>query len=125
MYVQVSAGGAILKQAVKNYDDFTCAPRNNVLFVLRCQLYEPPPLYTGENGPLVLLAFFPKFYSIFSQKLTIFPLKRSVLGVWKGHFQAWKGQTVNSGLQEPKTSWNSYKTRETSQDRNSQGLASI
>ena len=55
---------------------------------------------------------FPQFYSIFvASKLAIFPLKSSVLGVWKGQLRAWNGQTVRSGLQDPKTSGNVYKTR--------------
>ena len=52
-------------------------------------------------------------------KLAIFPLKRSVLGAWKGHFRARKGQMVDSVFQDPKTTWNVFKTREkTSQHHN-------
>ena len=43
--------------------------------------------------------------------VSIFPLKRSVWGVGKGHFRARKGQMVDSGFQDPKTSWNTDKTR--------------
>ena len=42
--------------------------------------------------PFVLLAFFPWFIVFFASKLAIFPLKRSVLGAWKGHIRARKGQ---------------------------------
>ena len=55
--------------------------------------------------PFVLLAFF-RF------KLAIFPLKRSVLGAWKGHIRTRKGQMVNSGFHDPKTTWNACQTRE-------------
>ena len=77
--------------------------------------------------PIVLLAFFLLFYSFFASKLAIFPLKRSVLGAWKGHFRARKGQMADLGFQDPKTTSNANKTREnvtTPQMASLHGLAS-
>ena len=62
----------------------------------------PPPCTRVKWVPLVLFAFLPCFASFFASKLDVFPLKYSVLGAWKGHFQA----------QDPKTTWNASKTRE-------------
>ena len=56
--------------------------------------------------------FSPCFTVSFSSKLAIVPLKRSVLWAWKGHFRARKGQMVDLGFRDPKTTWNAYKTRE-------------
>ena len=36
-------------------------------------------------------------------------IEHSALGGGKGHFPAWKGHMVNSGFQDPKTSWNQKK----------------
>ena len=62
--------------------------------------------------PCCFDVFFPWFTVVFASKLAIFPPKRSVLGAWKGHFRAWKGQMVDLGFQDPKTTWNALKTRE-------------
>ena len=96
------------------------------LFSLRhCSSY---PCARVKWVPFVLLAFFPLFYSsIFASKLAIFPLKRSVLGAWKGHFRARKGQMVDLGFQDPKPPEMPYKTREnvtTPQLASLHGLAS-
>ena len=72
----------------------------------------PPPRTRVKWVPFVLLAFFPCFTVFFASNLAIVPLKRSVLGAWKGHFRARKGQMVDLGFQDPKTTWNAYKTRE-------------
>ena len=71
--------------------------------------------------------FFPCFAAFFVSKLAIFPLKRSVLAAWKGNFRARKRQMVVLGFQDPKTTWNAYKTREdvtTPQLASPHGLAS-
>ena len=56
--------------------------------------------------------FFPCFAVCFASKLALSPFKRSVLGAWKGHFRARKGQMVELGVQDPETTWNAYKIRE-------------
>ena len=83
-------------------------------------------VYTREMGTICPFAFFPCFTVFVASKLAIFPLKRSVLGAWKGHFRARKGQTVDLGFQGPRT-WNAYKMREnvtTPQLASLHGLAS-
>ena len=56
--------------------------------------------------------FLPCFIAFVAQNWPFSPLKRSVLGAWKGHIRARKGQMVNLGLPDPKTTWNAFKTRE-------------
>ena len=57
-----------------------------------------------ENGTICPFGVFPQLYCIlyFASKWAIFPLKRSVWGVEKGHFRDRKGQMVDSGFQDPK-----------------------
>ena len=109
-------------------------PYNPALFredfkrdAVRTQYLGICPCTCVKMEPFVLLAFLPQFYSSFASTSAISPLKRSVLGAWKGHFQARKGQMVNSGLQDPETTWNAYKTSENvtrPQLASLQGLAS-
>ena len=73
----------------------------------------PPPPYTREMGTICPFGVcFPCFIVLVASQLAIFPLKRSVLGARKGHSRARKGQMVNSGFQDPKTTCNAFKTRE-------------
>ena len=59
------------------------------------------------------VAFFsPCFKVFFASKLAISPLRRSVMGAWKGHIRARKGRVVDLGPQDPKTTRNAFKTRE-------------
>ena len=76
-------------------------------------------IHSGKSGctrvewvPFVLLAFFPLFIAFSASKFAIFRLKSSVLGAWKGNNRARKEQMLNSGSQNPKTTWNAFKTRE-------------
>ena len=75
--------------------------------------FQDPPPYTREMGTICPLGvFFPCFIVVFASKLAILPLKHSVLGAWKGHIRARKGQTVNWGFRDHKTTWNAFKTKE-------------
>ena len=62
---------------------------------------------------LSILAFFsPNVVAFFRFSIGHFPLKRSVLGPWKGIFEPEEGQMVNSKFQDPKTTWNANKRSE-------------
>ena len=62
---------------------------------------DPPPIHGWKWNHLSFWHFF--LVVVFAPKLAIFPLESSVLGAWKGHFRGRKGQLVNSGFQDPKT----------------------
>ena len=57
--------------------------------------------------------FFPCFIVFFASKLAIFPLKRSVLGAWKGHIRARKERTNGDfGVPKPQNHLKCLKTME-------------
>ena len=62
--------------------------------------------------PFVLLTLFRQFYSIFRFKIGHFPLNVVFWELEKGFFRARKGQMVNSGFQDPKTTWSAFQARE-------------
>ena len=67
--------------------------------------FTTPPLSMRENGTICPFVFFPAFNCIafFTSKLSIPPLKRSVLGVRKGQFRARKDKWWIQGSKRTKT----------------------
>ena len=66
----------------------------------------------------LLAFFFPCFVVFFASKLAIFPLKRSVLGAWKGHFRPEKDKWWIWGSKTPKPPEMPIKLGKTSQHHN-------